>query len=70
VLLSAIFLAGYFYVLKQFLEGVVEVASVWRDQIGIMLGVLTGGVMIVMNFWFSRHRGQEPDRNPDKEPTE
>jgi hypothetical protein len=66
ILLSAVFLIGYFWVLQQFLEGLVQVATVWRDQIGIMLGVLTGGVMIVLQFWFTRHRGEEPPK--DKEP--
>lgn len=66
MVLSIVFLLGYFWVLRQFLEGLVQVATVWRDQIGIMLGVLTGGVMIVLQFWFSRHRTQEPDKDKEE----
>lgn len=60
VLLSVVFLTGYFIMLAVFLLGYVHVAPVWRDQIGVLLGTLTGGVGIILSFWFSRTRSQEP----------
>ena len=61
VALSLLFLTGYFAVLGMFLFGQVMVAPVWRDQLGVMLGVLTAGVMLVLQFWFSRSRSHEPE---------
>ena len=58
IALSAIFLIGYFAMLAVFLLGYVHVAPVWRDQLTALLGVLTAGVMLILNFWFSRHRPQ------------
>lgn len=58
--LSILFLIGYFGALVLFLFGEVHVAPVWRDQLGVMLGVLTAGVMAILNFWFARNRPQEP----------
>jgi Zn-dependent protease with chaperone function len=54
--LSAVFLAGYFLMLALFLLGEIHTPPEWRDQLGILLGVLTAGVMLILNFWFSRHR--------------
>jgi hypothetical protein len=59
IALSVVFLVGYFCVLGMFLLGHVYVAPVWRDQLGVMLGVLTAGVMLVLQFWFSRSRPQD-----------
>jgi len=63
--LSVLFLLGYFGALVLFLFGEVHVAPVWRDQLGVMLGVLTAGVMSILGFWFSRNRPSTP---PGEEP--
>ena len=60
VSLSVIFLAGYFGMLAAFLFGIVHVAPVWRDQLTALIGVLTGGVMLILQFWFSRQRPPDP----------
>jgi len=67
ITLSILFLAAYFTALALFLLGYVQVATVWRDQIGVLLGVLTGGVTTIIAFWFARHRPQqkeEPEHVP------
>ena len=64
VLLSIVFLVGYFTILVMFLLGHVHVAPVWRDQLGVLLGVLTAGVVTVVQVWFARHRAQEPPNAP------
>lgn len=59
ILLSAIFLIGYFAMLALFLLGYIRTPPEWKDQLGILLGVLTAGVMLILQFWFSRSRPTE-----------
>lgn len=56
VVLSALFIAGYFYLVIQFLQGKVHVPENYKDMFMTLLGVLTAGVMLILNFWFSRTR--------------
>lgn len=56
IALSAIFLIGYFAMLGLFLLGHIRTPPEWKDQLGILLGVLTAGVMLILQFWFSRSR--------------
>jgi len=63
IALSIIFLIGYFSIMAAFLGGYVMVAPVWRDQIGVLLGVLTGGVGTILAFWFARNRDSNNDSN-------
>jgi drug/metabolite transporter (DMT)-like permease len=58
--ISVVFLVGYFAMLALFLLGYIRTPVEWKDQLGVLIGVLTAGVMLVLNFWFSRHRSQEP----------
>ena len=59
IALSVVFLFGYFVMLALFLLGHIKTPPEWRDQLGILLGVLTSGVVIVLNFWFNRERPKE-----------
>ncbi len=59
VLLSAVFLSGYFAMLALFLLGYIKTPPEWKDQLGVLLGVLTAGVMLILQFWFSRSRPSE-----------
>lgn len=56
IVLSVVFLAGYFAMLALFLLGYIRTPPEWKDQLGILLGVLTGGAMTIIQFWFSRSR--------------
>ena len=67
IALSAVFLIGYFVMLALFLLGKIATPPEWRDQLGILLGVLTAGVMLVLQFWFSRSR-PEPETAPELRP--
>lgn len=60
--LSIVFLVGYFVLLALFVLGEIRTPVEWRDQLSVLLGVLTAGVMLVMNYWFSRQRQSE---NPE-----
>ncbi len=57
VVLSAIFIAGYFFLLWQFMKGNVRVPADYKDMYMTLLGVLTAGVGMILSFWFSRQRG-------------
>jgi hypothetical protein len=56
ILLSAIFIAGYFWVLSAFIDGKVRVPVDWKDAVMTLLGVLTASVVQVFNYWFARQR--------------
>ena len=68
IILSVIFLVAYGFVMGAFLGGWVHVAPVWRDQIGVLLGVLTGGVTTILAFWFARQRPPDHGADHEKDP--
>lgn len=54
--LSITFIIGYFFVLDAFLFGYVKVPGEYHDMMIALIGVLTGSLGMIMNFWFSRQR--------------
>jgi len=54
--LSVIFLAGYFGVLATFLLGYIKTPAEWKEPLIALLGVITGSVLTIVGFWFSRSR--------------
>lgn len=54
--LSMLFIVGYFFVLDAFLFGYVKVPGEYHDMMIALIGVLTGALGLIMNFWFSRQR--------------
>ena len=56
VVLSAVFIIGYFFLLWQFMQGKVQVPDPYRDMFIALLGVLTAGVGTILGFWFARQR--------------
>ncbi len=61
VVLSGLFIAGYFFLLWEFMQGHVKVPVDYKEMFIALLGVLTAGVGTILAFWFSRHR---PNDNP------
>ncbi len=61
VALSIVFIIGYFFVLNQFLFGRVRVPGEYHDMMIALLGILTGSVSGIIQFWFSRQRTSEPN---------
>ena len=57
--LSVLFLAGYFGVLAIFLLGWVRTPADWKEALIALLGVITGSVLNIVQFWFSRSREHE-----------
>lgn len=56
IALSIIFLAGYFWLMYQFIAGHIRVPADYKDMFTALLGVLTAGVGTILSFWFSRSR--------------
>lgn len=61
ILLSITFLVGYFVMLAMFITGKVATPIEWKDTLAALLSVLTAGVLMICQFWFSRSRPQEPN---------
>jgi len=57
IALSVIYTAGYFGVLSVFLFGHVGTPPEWKDVLQTLLGLLTAGELLILQFWFSRSRG-------------
>ncbi len=58
VVLSAVFILGYFFLIYEFMRGHVRVPIEFKDMFMTLLGVLTAGVGIILSFWFQRQREQ------------
>jgi uncharacterized protein YneF (UPF0154 family) len=58
VVLSAIFIVGYFFLLWQFMQGNVKVPTDYKEMFIALLGVLTAGVGTILGYWFARQREQ------------
>lgn len=56
IVLSVLYVGGYFVMLGLFLLGYIRTPVEWKDQLGVLIGVLTAGVMLILQFWFSRSR--------------
>lgn len=61
IALSVLFIVGYFAVLAMFLFGIIRTPPTWKDALTALLGVITGGVMTIVGYWFSRQRPNETD---------
>jgi len=56
IILSAVFLIGYFAMLYLFITGNVATPLDWKDTLAALLSVLTAGVLLILNYWFQRQR--------------
>lgn len=66
VALSVIFIVGYFAVLATFLFGEVKTPLAWAQVLTALLGVITGSVVTIIGYWFSRQRPNDQDTSTDK----
>jgi hypothetical protein len=60
IILSSIFMVGYFAIVAIFLLGYVKTPPDWKDAFTALLGVLTAGVGTILGYWFSRQRVSAP----------
>lgn len=56
IALSVIFVAGYFLTVGLFILGYVRTPPAWEEILKTLLGLLTAGVLLILQFWFSRSR--------------
>lgn len=56
IALSVLFFAGYFSVVILFLLGHSSVPSELRDIFSGLIGLLSAGGLMILQFWFSRSR--------------
>lgn len=56
VLLSGVYLTGYFWTLGRFIDGDIATPKEWESALNNIIGALTAGVGLILAFWFSRSR--------------
>ena len=61
IALSIVFIGGYFAVLVMFLLGYIRTPPTWKDALTALLGVITGGVLTILSYWFARQRPNDKD---------
>lgn len=59
ILLTILFVGGYLWMVKEFMTGSVKVAADLKDVFVALIGVITGSVSTVLNFWFSSSRSSQ-----------
>ena len=66
LLLSMLFLSGYFLVIILFMLGYANIPTDYKEAFSGLLSLMTGGGLTVLYFWFSRARAQAlPDPNTE-----
>ncbi len=59
ILLTILFVGGYLWMVREFMTGAVKVDPTLKDVFVALIGVITGSVATVMNFWFSSSRSSQ-----------
>lgn len=67
VILSIVFITGYFVCLRDFIHGNIRVPVEWKDTLQSLISLLTAGVLLILHFWFQRQRDSGPDPTDTKE---
>lgn len=58
VVMSVVYTVGYFWVLNKLLNGEIETPPEWKDILASLVSLLTAGVLMILQFWFSRSRAK------------
>lgn len=56
LVLTVVFLVGYFWVLTDFVHGRIHTPPEWKDTLQALLSILTANVGVIVVYWFSRQR--------------
>lgn len=59
IVLSALFILGYFGIVGVLFSGAVVIDETIRDMSNILLGVLTANIPAIMSFWFGSSHGSK-----------
>jgi len=68
IILSVIFIGGYFFILYMLFSSTIKIDDSIRDMSNILLGVLTASIPSIMSFWFGSSHGshkKDEKKNPD-----
>ena len=63
VILSTLYVVGYFWMIYSFMYGEVDVPEEMVLQFGTLVGVITAGMIQIMNFWFGSSSGSKTKTN-------
>jgi len=63
IILSAIFIVGYFIILGLLVSGKLTISSEVKDTIILLIGLLTREVPTIMQFWFGSSSGSKGKTN-------
>lgn len=55
--LTAVFFIGYFTTVLLFMTGYARIPADYKESFSQLLGLLTAGGLLILQFWFSRSRG-------------
>ena len=64
IILTIVFIVGYFWVLTDFIHGRVLVPLEWKETLQSLLALLTAGVLQILSYWFSRQRQSSDPAGP------
>lgn len=59
IILSAIFIVGYFLILSLLVSGTLTISSEVKDTVILLIGLLTREVPTIMQFWFGSSSGSK-----------
>lgn len=63
IILSALFILGYFAIVALLFSGTVKIDQSIKDMSNILLGVLTANIPSIMAFWFGSSHGSKTKNN-------
>ena len=64
IILSAMFIIGYFAIVGMLMGGVVSIPETFKEGTILLLGILTREVPTVMQFWFGSSHGSKKKVSP------
>lgn len=63
LILSVMFIGGYFTTLIMFMLGYARVPVDYKEAFSGLLSLLSAGALMLLQFWFSRSRPNQPTGN-------
>ncbi len=59
IILSAVFIVGYFFILGLLVSGTLMISSEVKETVILLIGLLTREVPTIMQFWFGSSSGSK-----------
>jgi hypothetical protein len=62
--LTFLFVIAYFVLLRDFMQGNINVSVEWKETVQRLMDFLTGGLLTMLGYWFARQRtSSDPPTN-------